>query len=72
MANKFADPNEPLQYPGVMKTYPGMVKGQPPVYGGFLKINMLWAQSLTSLMADLHQDIYGGFTFSRCLSGNFS
>ena len=33
MANKFADPNEPLQYPGVMKTYPGMVKGQPPVYG---------------------------------------
>ena len=34
MANKFADPNEPLQYPGVMKTYPGMVKGQPPVYGG--------------------------------------
>ena len=33
MANKFADPNEPLQYPGVMKTYPGMVKGQPPLYG---------------------------------------
>ena len=32
MANKFADPDETVQYPGVMKTYPGMVKGQPPVY----------------------------------------
>ena len=30
--NKFADPDEPVQYPGVMKTFPGMVKGQPPVY----------------------------------------
>lgn len=26
------DPNEPLQYPGKMSTYPGQVKGQPPVY----------------------------------------
>ena len=32
MASKFADPNEPVQYPGVMKTYPGMVRGQPPIY----------------------------------------
>ena len=32
MASKFADPNDPVQYPGVMKTYPGMVKGQPPIY----------------------------------------
>ena len=31
-ANKFADPDAPIVYPGVMKTYPGMVKGQPPVY----------------------------------------
>ena len=42
MANKFADPNEPLQYPGVMKTYPGMVKGQPPVYGKSLFGTYIW------------------------------
>ena len=29
------------------------------------------AQSFTSLKADLHQDINGGFTFSRCLNGTF-
>ena len=32
MANKFADPNDPVQYPGLMSTYPGMVRGQPPIY----------------------------------------
>ena len=32
MANKYADPSEPVQYPGRMATYPGMVKGQPPAY----------------------------------------
>ena len=26
MANKFADPNDPVQYPGLMSTYPGMVR----------------------------------------------
>ena len=29
------------------------------------------AQSLTSLKADIHQDINGGFAFSRCLNGTF-
>ena len=33
----------------------------------------LSAQSFTtSLMADFHQDINGGFVFSRCLNGTFS
>ena len=31
----------------------------------------LWAQSFTSLKADLCQDINGGFAFSRCLNGIF-
>ena len=29
------------------------------------------AQSFTSLMADLRQDINRGFAFSRCLNGTF-
>ena len=29
-------------------------------------------QSFTSLKVDLHQDINGGFVFSRCLNGAFS
>ena len=32
----------------------------------------LWAQSYTSLMADLCQDMNGGFAFSRCLNGTFT
>ena len=28
----------------------------------------IWAQSFTSLKADLHQDINRGFAFSRCLN----
>ena len=31
----------------------------------------LRAQSFTSLMGDIHQDINGGFAFSRCLKGMF-
>ena len=31
----------------------------------------LWAQLFTSLKADLHQDINGGFAFSRCLNRTF-
>ena len=49
MANKFADPNEPLQYPGVMKTYPGMVKGQPPVYGKSLFGTYIWTYTAISV-----------------------
>ena len=28
------------------------------------------AQSFTSLKADLHQDINGGYVFNRCLNGS--
>ena len=37
---------------------------------GFL-IYILWAQLFTSLKADLCQDMYVGFAFSRCLNGTF-
>ena len=42
---------------------------EPDYYGAIGK--RLWAQSFTSLMPDLHQDINGGFAFSRCLNGTF-
>ena len=32
---------------------------------------IFWAQSFTSLKADIRQDIDGGFAFSRCLNGTF-
>ena len=35
------------------------------------KLVLHWAQSFTSLKADLRQDINGGFAFSRCLKGTF-
>ncbi len=29
---RVADPNAPVEYPGIMKSYPGWVKGQPALY----------------------------------------
>ena len=41
-------------------------------FGLFVGVIILGAQSFTSLMADLHQDINRVSSFSWCLNGTFS
>ena len=51
----------------------GLVEGYKEVPSGvYVDDVMLRTQSLPSLKADFHQDVNGGFVFSRCLKWNIS
>ena len=56
-----------------MVSIPFSLLSSMPNYGKSLSqmIKTLRAQSFTSLKADLHQDINGGFVFRRCHFGIF-
>ena len=60
---------EAMKYAQVHET---LWEGETMAIAAANRYVLLGAQSFTLLKSDLHQDINGGFAFSRCLYGTFS